>query len=113
LALENYDAIGAWRTKANGEGFREAKAPPIDASGVLKSGREFKDLEGFKAAMLEEKDKFNRAFTEKMLTYAIGRPIGYVDRKTVDTLCSSLADDGYRIQSLIHAIIASELFQTK
>ena len=64
LALENYDAIGAWRDRQNGEGFRGPDAPPIDASGTLKSGREFDGLEGFKAVLLEEREKFVRAFAK-------------------------------------------------
>ncbi len=113
LALENYDAIGAWRTKQNGEGIRGPRAPKIDPSGALKSGRSFETLEGFKAALLAEKEKFARAFTEKLLTYALCRPVGYVDHKTVDQLTTRLADDDYRIQTLIQAIVASESFRSK
>lgn len=113
LALENYDAIGAYRVKQNGEGIREAKAPVIDASGKLKSGREFTDLAGFKAALLVEKNKFAQAFVEKLLTYALCRPIGYVDRKTVDEVVYATAADDCRLQDLIQAIVASPAFQTK
>lgn len=113
LALENYDAIGAWRTLQNGEGFRAAKAPAIDPSGRLKSGRSFKDLEGYKSALLNEKEKFAHAFTEKMLTYALCRPVGYVDHPTVDHLTEALMRNDYRIQSLILAIVRSKAFQSK
>ncbi|MGE3806735.1 MAG: DUF1585 domain-containing protein, partial [Gemmataceae bacterium] len=113
LALENYDAIGAWRTKQNGEGFRAPKAPDIDASGQLPSGRTFRDLEGFKTALLTEKDHFARAFAEKMLTYALGRPVGYTDRQTVDRLVKALQDDKYRMQALLQAVVASEAFRRK
>lgn len=113
LALENYDAIGAWRTHQNGEGFRAANAPEIDASGVLKSGREFQDLPGFKAALLAEQDKFIRALSEKMLTYALGRPVGYLDRDTVDQLVHALTENENRIESLLQAIVVSQPFLTK
>ncbi len=113
LALENYDAIGAWRTQQNGEGIRGAKAPRIDASGMLKSGRKFEDLAGFKAALLAEKEKFVRALVEKMLTYALGRPVGYVDRQAVDDIVAATAADDYRIQTMLQSVIASEPFQTK
>jgi len=109
LALENYDAIGAWRERQNGEGIQGPKAPVIDASGALKSGREFKDLPGYKAALMAEQDKFIRAFTEKLLTYALGRPVGYVDHATIETILKSEP----RLQSLVQAIIASEPFLTK
>lgn len=112
LALENYDAIGAWRTDQNGEGFRR-NAPPIDASGTLPSGRAFKTPNEFKKALLAEKDRFTRAFTEKMLTYALGRPVGYTDRKSIDQIVAIVKKQDYRMQSVIQAIVASELFQTK
>ena len=113
LSLENYDAIGAWRTKQNGEGIRANKAPCIDPSGKLKSGREFTDLAGFKAALLAEKDKFARAFTEKLLTYALCRPVGYVDHKAVDQLMTELQNNDYRLQPLVQAVVASELFRNR
>lgn len=113
LALENYDAIGAWRTQANGENFRRNKAPELDVSGKLPSGRSFDDLEGFKAALLAEREKFAKAFSQKLLTYALGRPVGSVDRKTVDQLVAALEQNDYRMRSLIQAIAASEAFRTK
>jgi len=109
LALENYDAIGGWRERQNGEGIQGPNAPVIDASGALKSGREFKDLPGYKAALLAEQDKFIRAFTEKLLTYALGRPVGYVDHATIETILKTEP----RLQTLVMAVIASEPFQTK
>jgi hypothetical protein len=112
LALENYDAIGAWRTRQNGEGMRGDKTPKIDPSGKLKSGREFSDLASYKAALLAEKDTFARAFATKLLTYALCRPVGYVDHTTIDQCTAALKADDYRLQALIQAIIASPPFQT-
>jgi hypothetical protein len=113
LALENYDAIGTWREKQNGEGIRPAQAPKIDPSGALKSGRPFTSLDEYKAALLAEKDLFARAFVEKLLTFALCRPVGYVDRKTIDELVDSLRQNDYRIQTLLQAVVASEPFRTK
>jgi hypothetical protein len=113
LALENYDAIGAWRDRQNGEGISGPKAPVIDASGALKSGREFSDLAGYKAALLAEKEKFIRALTEKLLTYALGRPVGYVDHATLEHITTSTAKSGDRMQELVQAVVSSEPFQTK
>lgn len=59
------------------------------------------------------KDKFARALSTKLLTYALGRPIGYTDRELIDSLVETLKKDDDRIQSLIHAIVASEPFRTK
>jgi hypothetical protein len=113
LALENYDAIGRWRERQNGEGISGPKAPVIDPSGALKSGREFSDLAGYKAALLTEKENFVRAFTEKLLTYALGRPVGYVDNTTLEQLTTAAAKSDYRLQDLIQAVITSEPFLTK
>jgi len=113
LALENYDAIGAWRTKQNGEGFRSGNAPAIDAAGKLPSGREFKNPTEYKQALLAEKDRFARALTQKMLTYALGRPVGYTDTDTVEQITTHLATNQYRMHSLIQAVVASEPFLTK
>jgi len=113
LALENYDAIGGWRTKQNGEGIRGGAAPAINPSGKLKSGREFHDLATYKAALLAEKDKFAHAFVTKMLTYALCRPVGYVDHETVDQVTAALTSDGYKIQTLVQAIAASTPFQSR
>jgi mono/diheme cytochrome c family protein len=120
IALENYDAIGAWRERQNGERFRGDKnSPPIDVHGVLPDGREFKDLREYKQALLAEKERFVRAFVEKMLTYALGRPVGATDRGTIDEIIGKLEAgktedrERYRLQALIQAIVASQVFQMK
>lgn len=120
IALENYDAIGAWRDRQNGERFNNDKnAPLLDVGGVLPGGREFKTLVDFKQALLSEKDPFVRGFTQKILSYALGRPVGATDRGTIDEIINAMetAEDGeqkkYRMQSLIQAVVASPAFQTK
>jgi mono/diheme cytochrome c family protein len=112
LALENYDAIGAWRERQNGEGIKGPKAPPIDASGTL-DGRTFTGPAEFKQALLAEKDRFARAFAEKLLTYALGRPVGYIDHATLDRCTEALVRHDYRLQALVTAIVTSEPFRTK
>ena len=113
LALENYDAIGRWREQQNGEGIGGPKAPKIDPSGALKSGREFSDLVGYKAALLAEKEKFIRAFSEKLLTYALGRPVGYVDNATLEQITTTAVKSDHRLQDLIQAVVSSEPFLAK
>ena len=115
LALENYDAVGAWRTRQNGENFNWMgdRAPAIDAGGQLPDGRTFKTPEEFRAILANEKDRFARAFTEKLLTYALGRSLEFTDAGTVDALATALGEGGYRMSLLIAAIARSETFQTK
>lgn len=113
LALENFDAIGAWRDRQNGEEFRGPKTPAIDASGTLPNGQKFTTPEQFKQALLADKGLFARAFTEKMLTYALSRPVGYIDRETVDRITTELEENDYRLQTLLQQVVLSDPFLTK
>jgi hypothetical protein len=114
VALENYDAIGRWRERQNGEGFPEDdRSPTLDVSGTLPSGRAFHDLAEYKQALLAEKERFVRGFTQKLLTYALGRSVGATDRETVDAIVEQLQRDDYRMQSLLQAVLASEAFRMK
>jgi hypothetical protein len=113
LALENYDAVGAWREHFNGEGFRGSTGPLLDVSGTFPDGRKFTTLEEYKAGLMAQKDKFARAFSVKLLTYALGRAVGYTDREMIEGLVVALKKNDYRIQSLVEAIVMSEPFQTK
>ncbi len=114
LALENYDAIGQWRDHQNGEGMKgEEQDPVLDVSGNLPSGQKFVTLQEFKTTLLSEKETFVKGFTEKLLCYALGRPIGYGDHLTVEHIAKHTAKNGYRLQEMIQAVVASEFFQTK
>lgn len=114
MALENYDATGMWRDRQNGEGMRgDAGSPALDVSGKLPDGTEFKTVQEFKAALLAQKQAFIKGFTEKLLCYALGRPIGYGDHITVDQITADAAKDDYRLQEIIQATVASTFFQTK
>jgi hypothetical protein len=113
LALENYDAIGAWRERFNGEGFRGRNGPVLDVAGTFPNGLKFATLAEYKTGLMSQKDKFARALSVKMLTYALCRPVGYTDYSLVDSLVGELRKNDYRIQSLIHAIVASKPFNTK
>lgn len=113
LALENYDAIGAWRERFNGEGFRGNNAPLLDVSGKFPDGRKFATLDEYKAGLMKDRDRFAKAFTIKLLTYALGRPVGYADRELVESLVAELKANDYKIQTVIQAIVASEPFTTK
>ncbi len=113
IALENYDVIGQWRTQANGEGFRGKNAPPINVSGKFPEGDPFASLDEFKAGLLRRRDPFTRNLVEKMLTYALTRPVGYADHQTVEAITESVRRDDYRMRTLLRAVVRSELFQSK
>jgi hypothetical protein len=114
LGLENYDAIGAWRERQNGEGRKgEAKDPPIDASGVMPNGKPFANLTEYKQALLEEREKFLKSFTEKLLAYALGRPIGVTDRAMVERIIAKTGDEGFHLQEFLQALVTEREFRTK
>lgn len=113
MALENYDAIGAWRTHQDGEGLPGHLRRPLDPSGSLKSGRTFSTLKEYKQALLAERDRFGRAFVTTALTYALTRPVGVIDADAVDEIYKQLENDEFRVHSVIHAITQSRLFLTK
>ena len=114
LALENFDAIGAWRERQNGEGRKGAKNdPPIDASGTMPGGQPFKTLPEFKRIMVDEKARFYKGFTEKLLAYALGRPAGAADRELVNGILESTAKEEHRLQAMVQAIVASRAFRTR
>jgi hypothetical protein len=114
MALENYDATGMWRDRQNGEGMRGDKgSPQIDVSGRMPGGREFATVQDFKQALLSEKEAFVKGFTEKLLCYALGRPIGYADHLSVEEITAHAAKNGYRMQEILQATVASNFFQTQ
>jgi hypothetical protein len=114
LALENYDAIGAWRERQNGEGRKGTKYDPaIDASGIMPDGKAFKDLPEFKQLLQEENARFLKGFTEKLLAYALGRNIGTTDRELVEKVLADASKQEYRLQAMLQAVVATRAFQTR
>ncbi len=105
FGLENYDAIGGWRTH-DGESA-------IDASGTLPGGRSFNGPRELKAILKERQTAFTSCLAEKLLTYALGRGLEYDDRSTIDDLVAKTAKDEYRFQTLLLAIIHSDPFQKR
>ena len=105
FALENFDGIGRWRTSDG--------ASPIDASGVLPDGTSFDGPASFREALVQRREEFVRTFTEKLLTYALGRPVGYHDMPAVRAILRAAAPGGYRWSSLILGIVESPPFQMR
>jgi hypothetical protein len=103
FGLENYDAVGRWRTH-DGE-------TPIDASGTLPDGTSFNGPGDLKKWLSSKKDDFSRCFVKKMLTYALGRGLTRSDQKSVDEIVVRAGQDGYKIRNLVVSIIQSEPFQ--
>jgi hypothetical protein len=113
LALENYNVIGRWRNQQDGEDFRGRERPAIDAGGRLPNGESFDNVRQFKALLMKQQDRFRRALTERMMVYALGRPIDPADRETVEILTTRLRSDGDTLRTLIQGLVASPPFRTK
>ncbi len=105
FGFENFDAIGAWRTK---DGNFD-----VDPAGILPSGDSFATPQELRVILKKNQDQFARCLTEKMLTYATGRGLEYYDKCAVDSLTVSLAKDNFRIGTLIQDIVHSDPFQKR
>jgi hypothetical protein len=105
FGLENYDALGRWRTM-------DGKFP-VDSSGTLPNGKTFTKPAELRELLKDDMPDFARAVTEKMLVYALGRGLERYDRKTLDDIARKLAASGYRFQTLIHEVVDSLPFQSR
>lgn len=105
FALENFDAIGRWRTSYG--------KTTIDASGELPSGQTFQDVQDFKKLLLERREQFSAALTARLLAYATGRPSQPADRGQIDQIIRQHSDQGHGLRTLIQLIAASEPFRSK
>jgi hypothetical protein len=105
FGLENYDPIGAWRTK---DGTFD-----IDAAGSLPGGASFKSPGELKAILRAREGEFRRCLAEKLLTYALGRGLEYYDKCTVDTIVRNLAANRDNFSVLVLEIVNSDAFQKR
>jgi len=105
FAMENYDAVGRYRTAEDGQ--------RIDASGSLPDGSKFDGVEGLQRAILARPELFASAFTEKLLTYALGRGVEYYDAPAVRKITADTRTKDYRFSSFILGIVASTPFQQR
>ena len=112
IAFDNYDAIGRWRTEeivSDGNGDN----PQVDASGQLSDGRRFADPAEFKKLLVDDIDKFNVAFIEKLATFALRRTLDYDDRKSLLAIAERSRDSDYRLPEIIEAVVLSDLFRKR
>jgi hypothetical protein len=104
LALENFDAVGQWR-----EVDRFAHEP-IDASGELPDGAELHGPDDLRAALVARPDQFVQTFTQKLMTYALGRTIEYGDMPAVRAIVRNARENDYRFASIVMGIVESDAF---
>lgn len=106
IAFENFDAVGSWRTMIDGK--------PVEATSALFNKQELAGIDGLKRYLLiNRQDQFARALTHKMTTFALGRPLTFADRSSVDRITSELRKHGDGLEDLVTLIVISDLFQSR
>ena len=105
FSLENYDAVGKWRTAYAGS--------VVDASAVLPDGTKFEGPNGLQGILLSRKDQFVEALTERLMTYALARGVESYDMPAVRKVRSESAKDDYKMQAIILGIVESVPFQMR
>ncbi|WP_075084007.1 DUF1592 domain-containing protein [Mariniblastus fucicola] len=104
IAFENYDAVGRWR-ETIGE-------KPVDASSKLFNQEELDGVDGLKRYLLENRqDQFVTAMVSKMVSYGLGRPLGFSDRSSIESIASDLRKSGDGLKALIRLAVTSDLFR--
>ena len=106
IAFENYDAVGAYRTKI--------KNKPVDATSELFNKQKLAGMDGLKRYLLmDRQDQFARAMVHKMTAYALGRPLSFSDHADIDSMTMQFRKRGDRLGDLVNLIVSSELFHAK
>jgi hypothetical protein len=127
FALESFDVFGGFRERyralgegqkvtgwgKNGQPFAFHLAQPVDATGELPDGRKFADVRGLKRLLLQDERQIARNLVRQLVTYSTGAPVRFGDRPRVEAILDRAAAGGYGVKSLIHGIVASELFRNK
>jgi len=107
FSLENFDGLGRWR-ESTGVG-----TGPIDSSGVLPDGTTFDGPAGLREVLVGKRDLFVETFTERLLTYALGRGVEQYDRPVVRKIARAAAADDQRWSAIILGIVNSAPFQMR
>ena len=105
FALENFDAVGAWRTRDGGS--------PIDPSGQLADGTSVDGVVMLRQALLKRPEVLVTALTEKLMTYGVGRGVSYYDMPAVRAIVRDAARNNYRFSSLILGVVNSAPFRMR
>jgi hypothetical protein len=124
LALENFDILGAWRTRYRGTSdgeritgidraghdFAFTLAGKVDASGQLADGRQFANIHDLKALFAANSRQLARNLLHQFTLYATGTPVQFSDRRDIEAMLDACAQDGYRVRDLVHALVQSPIF---
>ncbi len=103
LALDNFDVTGAWRTRDN--------EVPVDSAGTLYDGTRMEGPLGLQAALLAHSDVVLRSFTERLMTYALGRRLEYTDMPAVRAIVNEAARSDHRLSAYVLGVVRSQAFR--
>jgi len=106
FALESFDAVGRWRDHDGDSG-------PVDVSGGLPGGGEFRGVAGLEEGLLKRPELFAGRLTEKLLTFALGRGVEYYDAPAVRRILREAEPGRYRFSSILLGIVKSVPFQMR
>jgi mono/diheme cytochrome c family protein len=107
FALENYDVVGAWRARDRDAGTT------IDAAGRLASGVDVNGPAQLSQALLARPDQFVQALTEKLMVFALGRPVRHQDMPAVRAIVRQAAAEDYRFEAIVKGIVKSDAFRMR
>ncbi len=107
MALENFNAVGQFRT------HDPETRTPIDTAGVLPDGAPIGGPAELRQALIARPDRFVQAFTENLLTFALGRSLDYRDMPTVRAVVRRAEADDYRFESIVTAVVSSDAFRRR
>jgi hypothetical protein len=103
LSMENFDAIGRWRTTDEGK--------PIDPLGQLVDGTKLDGVVGLRTALLKYSPEFIRLITDKLMIYGLGRGTEYYDMPLMRSIVREAAQSNYKFSALVLGVVKSEPFQ--
>ena len=114
FALENFDAVGRWRTEDSYEKAGAGrKTWTIDPAGAFHNGPSFTDFREFRGIVASRQEAFATGFTEALIEYALGRPCGFSDDELVQSIVRRAGAKGLSIREFIHAVVQAEAFRSK
>jgi hypothetical protein len=121
FGLENFDAVGAWRTTdssvaVNADGKPDPKTKQtwtIDPSGAIHGGPAFADFFELREIVAARSEAFAKGFTAALIEYALGRPCGFADEPLIDRIVADAKSQAFGTRSFIHGLVQSQAFRTK
>jgi hypothetical protein len=112
FGLENFDAVGRWRTEDSRPGVPKGNSA-IKPAGTLHQGPSFKDYFELREIIASRPERFARGFTEALIEYALGRPFGFSDEELANQIVNRAAKKDFSIPEFLLALVDTKAFQSK